>query len=133
MLILSDATMLILSVRQQGPSACGKASPFTIHRYDGATGSDRRERFASVRHRQAGLTAKTGGAARAGRRGRRPHRDRARRSSNSAEVDISHVMLSALINPARGIRYARQAHGAGRSRMPRGKGDSALGKVLTVP
>jgi hypothetical protein len=68
-----------------------------------------------VWHRQAGLTAKTGGAARVGRRGRRPHRDRTRRSSNSAEVDISHVMLSALVNPrardppfgARSVRVQR--------------------------
>jgi hypothetical protein len=37
----------------------------TIHRYDGATGGDRREPFRSVSHHQAELTAKTVNAARA--------------------------------------------------------------------
>jgi hypothetical protein len=35
---------------------------FTIHRYDGATGGDSREPFASAGHRHARLTAKAGGA-----------------------------------------------------------------------
>ncbi len=89
----------------------------------GATGGDRKEPFASVWHRQAGLTAKTGGVARAGRRGRRPHHNRTRRSSNSAEVDISHVMLSPWSTPARGIRRSAplcRARGGGRCRTRTG-------------